>query len=35
MGEEVGGSYGRNVEFYLDSGRVIVTTAGKKEDVEL
>ena len=34
-GEEVGGSYGRNVEFYLDSGKVIVTTAGKKEDVEL
>jgi chemotaxis protein CheD len=34
-GEEVGGSYGRNVDFYLDSGKVIVTTAGKKEDVEL
>ncbi|MDD5094512.1 MAG: chemotaxis protein CheD [Dehalococcoidia bacterium] len=34
-GEEVGGSYGRNIEFYLDSGRVIVTTAGEKEDVEL
>ena len=34
-GEEVGGSYGRNVEFYLDSGKVIVKTAGKKEDVEL
>jgi len=34
-GEEVGGSYGRNVEFYLDSGKVIVSTAGKKEDVEL
>ena len=34
-GEEVGGSYGRNVEFYLDSGKVLVTTAGKKEAVEL
>ena len=34
-GEEVGGSYGRNVEFHLDSGKVIVKTAGKKEDVEL
>jgi chemotaxis protein CheD len=34
-GEEVGGNYGRNVEFYLDSGKVIVKTAGKKNDVEL
>jgi chemotaxis protein CheD len=34
-GEEVGGSCGRNVEFYLDSGKVMVKTAGKKEDVEL
>ena len=34
-GEEVGGSCGRNVEFYLDSGKVIIKTVGKKEDVEL
>jgi chemotaxis protein CheD len=35
VGEEIGGNCGRNVAFYLDSGMVIVTTAGKKEDVEL
>jgi chemotaxis protein CheD len=34
-GEEVGGNCGRNVDFYLDSGKVIVKTAGKKEDVKL
>jgi chemotaxis protein CheD len=34
-GEEVGGNFGRNVEFHLDSGRVNVKTAGKKEDVEI
>jgi chemotaxis protein CheD len=34
-GEEVGGSCGRKIEFHLDYGRMIVITAGKKEDVEI
>jgi chemotaxis protein CheD len=34
-GEEVGGNCGRNVDFYLDSGRVIVKTTGEKMDVEI
>jgi chemotaxis protein CheD len=35
VGEDVGGGRGRNVDFYLDSGKVIVKTTGKKEDIEL
>jgi chemotaxis protein CheD len=35
VGEDVGGRRGRNVDFYLDSGRVIVKTTGKKEEIEL
>jgi chemotaxis protein CheD len=34
-GKDIGGNCGRNVEFFLDSGKVIVKTAGKKEDIEL
>jgi chemotaxis receptor (MCP) glutamine deamidase CheD len=34
-GEDVGGKYGRNVEYYLDSGKVIVKTARRKEGVAL
>ena len=33
-GEDTGGHYGRNVEFHLDSGRVIVKAIGR-EDKEL
>jgi len=28
VGEDTGGSHGRNVDFYLDSGRVIISTIG-------
>ncbi len=33
LGEDTGGDYGRNVDFHLDSGRVVVSTIGgmKKE----
>lgn len=34
IGEDTGGDYGRSVEFYLDSGRVIVKAFGK-EDKEI
>ena len=33
-GEDTGGGYGRSVEFYLDSGRVIIRAVGR-EDREL
>jgi chemotaxis protein CheD len=28
IGEDTGGNYGRNVDFYLDSGRVVISTIG-------
>ena len=31
IGENTGGNYGRNVEFYLDSGKVIVRAVGKED----
>lgn len=31
IGEDTGGSYGRSIEFHLDSGRLIVRAIGKKE----
>jgi chemotaxis protein CheD len=34
-GEDIGGSYGRSVEFRLDTGKVIVATVGRKKDLEL
>lgn len=34
IGEDTGGDYGRSVEFYLDSGRVVVKALGK-EDMEI
>lgn len=34
IGEDVGGSYGRSAEFYLDSGRVVIK-ALEKEDREI
>jgi len=34
IGENTGGNYGRNVEFYLDSGRVMVRAIGR-EDKEI
>ena len=34
IGENTGGNYGRNVEFYLDSGKVIVKAIGR-EDKEI
>lgn len=33
-GEDVGGTHGRSVEFYLDSGRVVVKALGK-DDMEI
>ena len=34
IGEQIGGNYGRSIEFYLDSGKVIVRAVGK-EDKEI
>jgi len=34
IGEDIGGSHGRSVEFYLDSGRVVIK-ALEKEDREI
>ena len=31
VGEDVGGHYGRSVEFHLDSGKVILRAIGKEE----
>ncbi len=33
-GEDVGGSHGRSAEFYLDSGRMVITAIGK-ETIEI
>jgi len=34
IGEDTGGHHGRNIEFYLDTGRVVVSAIGK-EDKEI
>jgi len=31
VGEDTGGNYGRNVQFHLDSGKVIVSAIGKED----
>ncbi len=31
IGEDTGGDYGRNIEFYLDSGKLIVRAIGEEE----
>ena len=31
IGENIGGNYGRNVEFYLDSGKVVVRAIGRED----
>jgi len=31
IGEDTGGHYGRNVEFYLDSGKLVVKAIGREE----
>ncbi len=33
IGEDVGGNYGRSIEFYLDSGKLIVRAIGKEDRV--
>ena len=33
MGEDIGGRHGRNIEFHLDSGKVIVRATGKGDRV--
>lgn len=32
IGENTGGDYGRSVEFYLDSGRVMVRAIGREDE---
>lgn len=31
QGEDVGGNYGRTLKFYVDTGRVVITTVGRGE----
>ena len=31
LGKDIGGNYGRSIQFHLDSGRVIVTAVGKRD----